>query len=37
MSPNAATKGNALWEPVTEKDIKMDTSKTLTKEPKHGL
>ena len=32
MSPNAATKGNALWKPGTEKDIQMDTSKALTKE-----
>lgn len=32
MSPNAATKGNALWKPGTEKDIQMETSKALTKE-----
>lgn len=29
MSPNAATKGNALWKPGTERDISMDTSKAL--------
>jgi hypothetical protein len=32
MSPNAATRGNALWKPGTERDISMDTSKALTKE-----
>ena len=29
MSPNAATKGNALWKRGTERDISMDTSKAL--------
>ena len=29
MSPNAATKGNALWKPGTEREISMDTSKAL--------
>ena len=32
MSPNAATKGNALWKPGTNREISMDTSKALTKE-----
>ena len=32
MSPNAATKGNALWKAGTEKEISMETSKALTKE-----
>lgn len=36
MSPNAATKGNALWKAGTEKEISMDTSKALTKEEGTG-
>lgn len=29
MSPNAATKGNALWKPGTEREIEMETEKAL--------